>query len=76
MQEGTIPVETSAVTTSTQNSTRADKIKQMAADKLKTGKAKAVRLHTTVEDYVREHPTKCVLSALGAGVLLGLMIRR
>ena len=33
-------------------------------------------LHITAEDYIRQNPTKCVLGALGLGVLIGLMIRR
>ena len=28
------------------------------------------------EDYIRQHPTKCVLGALGVGFLLGLIVRR
>ena len=55
---------------------RADKIKAAAAEKIKEGKEKAKRLHVSAEDYVRAHPTKCVVGALGAGLLLGLMIRR
>ena len=28
------------------------------------------------EDYIRQNPTKCVLGALGLGVLIGLIVRR
>ena len=37
---------------------------------------KAKELHVTAEDYIRQNPTKCVLSALGLGFLIGLIVRR
>jgi ElaB/YqjD/DUF883 family membrane-anchored ribosome-binding protein len=33
-------------------------------------------LHKQTEGYVREHPLKAVLVALGAGFLVGLMTRK
>jgi ElaB/YqjD/DUF883 family membrane-anchored ribosome-binding protein len=33
-------------------------------------------LHKQTEGYVREHPLKSVLVALGAGFLVGLMTRK
>ncbi len=64
-------------TTDTQEvSNRTERIKIAAADKIRVSKAKAVELHTTAEDYVREHPTKCVLGVFGLGLLIGLVIRR
>lgn len=37
-------------------------------------RAKAKDLHKAGEDYVRENPTSSVLYALGAGILLGLLL--
>lgn len=39
-------------------------------------KEKARHLHKDVEEYVREHPTKSVLMAVGVGFVLGLVFRR
>lgn len=55
---------------------KAAAIKQEAGVKLKQGAEKAKELHTTAEDYVRENPTKAVLSAVGVGVIIGLILRR
>lgn len=55
---------------------RKERIKSAAADKIRESKEKAVELHTTAEDYVREHPTKCILGIFGLGLLIGLVIRR
>lgn len=57
-------------------SNRTERIKSAAAEKIRESKEKAVELHTTAEDYVREHPTKCVLGVFGLGLLIGLVIRR
>ncbi len=55
---------------------KATALKQEASVKLKKGAEKAKELHHTAEDYVRENPTKSVLGALGAGVIIGLIMRR
>jgi ElaB/YqjD/DUF883 family membrane-anchored ribosome-binding protein len=39
-------------------------------------KEKAKHLHKDLEEYVREHPTKSVLVAVGVGFVLGLVFRR
>lgn len=36
---------------------------------------KAKEIHVSAEDYIRQNPTKAVLSALGVGFLIGLMSR-
>ncbi len=76
MQEGTIENESLVAKTKTAAIGRADKIKQAAAEKLNKGKEKAKQIHVSGEDYVRAHPTKCVLGALGLGVAIGLIVRR
>lgn len=57
-------------------SSRSERIKSAAADKIREGKERARQMHGSAEDYVRDHPTKCVLSAFGVGVAIGLIIRR
>lgn len=37
---------------------------------------RAKEFHGTAEDYIRQNPTKSVLYALGAGFLIGLIVRR
>ena len=76
MQEATTVDPTQVPNTKTAPVGRKEKIKAAAAEKLTQGKEKAKQLHVTSEDYIREHPTKCVLAALGAGIALGLIIRR
>jgi len=60
----------------TQSANTKERIKAAAAEKIREGKEKAREFHHTAEDYVRAHPTKCVLGALGAGLVLGLIMRR
>jgi len=55
---------------------RAVTFKQEAGVKFKQGAEKAKEFHHTAEDYIRENPTKAVLGALGAGVIIGLIMRR
>ena len=57
-------------------SKRTERIKAAAAVKIREGKEKAREFHHTAEDYVKAHPTKCVLGAFGVGVALGLIMRR
>lgn len=51
-------------------------VKQAASEKYEQSKVKAKDMHTSSEEYVRQHPTKCVLGAFGAGLLIGLLARR
>ena len=51
-------------------------IKASAAEQWEDTRVKAKELHVTAEDYIRQNPTKCVLSALGFGFLIGLIVRR
>jgi ElaB/YqjD/DUF883 family membrane-anchored ribosome-binding protein len=39
-------------------------------------KEKAQGVQKEIEDYVREHPTKSILGALGVGFVIGLIFRR
>ncbi len=55
---------------------KAAAIKQEAGAKIKQGAAKAKEIHVSAEDYVREHPTKSILGAVGVGVIIGLIMRR
>lgn len=55
---------------------RAERIKQAASEKIQQGKERAKQAHEQAEDYVRAHPTKCVLGALGVGIAIGLIVRR
>lgn len=57
-------------------STKATEVKRVAGEKIQQGAAKAKEAHASSEEYVRAHPTKCVLAAFGAGVLIGLLARR
>jgi ElaB/YqjD/DUF883 family membrane-anchored ribosome-binding protein len=55
---------------------KATVVKQAATEKYEHTRAKAKDAHASSEDYVREHPTKCVLGAFGVGLLIGLLARR
>ena len=66
---------------------RAETLKQSAGEKAKELRSaadeqwretriKAKELHITTEDYIRQHPTRCVAGALGLGLLIGLIARR
>jgi len=39
-------------------------------------KEKAQNVQKEIEDYVRAHPTKSILGALGVGFVIGLIFRR
>ncbi len=58
------------------NSSRTERIKTAAAERIRGGKERARQIHGSAEEYVRENPTKCVLGAFGVGVVIGLIIRR
>lgn len=55
---------------------RAQHYKETASGQWDDTRVKAKEFHVTAEDYIRQNPTKCVLSALGAGFLVGLLVRR
>jgi ElaB/YqjD/DUF883 family membrane-anchored ribosome-binding protein len=55
---------------------RAQHLKESAAGQWQDTRVKARELQVTAEDYIRQNPTKCVLSALGLGFLIGLITRR
>jgi len=56
--------------------TTAHHLKQSATDQWQDTRVKARELHVTAEDYIRQNPTKCVISALALGFLVGLITRR
>ena len=47
-----------------------------AQEKLGEAKQKAQSVEGQIEDYVRQKPLKSVLIAAGAGLVLGLLLRR
>ncbi len=55
---------------------RADALKHAATDQWDESRLKAKEFQVTAEDYIRQNPTKCVISALGVGFLIGLITRR
>lgn len=57
-------------------SEKAAAFKDTATEQWQDTRVKAKELHVTAEDYIRQNPTKCVLSALGLGFLIGLIVRR
>jgi len=55
---------------------RAHHLRESATEQWQDTRVKAKELQLTSEDYIRQNPTKCVLSALGIGFLVGLIVRR
>lgn len=55
---------------------KAQHLKESANCQWQDTRVKARELQVTAEDYIRQNPTKCVLSALGLGFLIGLIARR
>jgi ElaB/YqjD/DUF883 family membrane-anchored ribosome-binding protein len=55
---------------------KAAHLREAAQEQWDDTRERAREWHTQAEDYVREHPTKCVLGALGVGFLIGLIARR
>jgi ElaB/YqjD/DUF883 family membrane-anchored ribosome-binding protein len=51
-------------------------LKESANEQWLDTRVKAKELQVTAEDYIRQNPTKCVISALGLGFLVGLIVRR
>ncbi|MFK7909374.1 MAG: YqjD family protein [Akkermansiaceae bacterium] len=56
--------------------TKAQQFKDAAGEQMQNSRVKAREAHADAEEYIRQHPTKSVLTALGVGVLIGLVIRR
>lgn len=57
-------------------SVKAQQFKEAAGEQLQQGRVKAREFHADTEEYIRQHPTKSVLTALGVGVVIGLILRR
>lgn len=55
---------------------KAQHFRESATGQWQDTRVKAKEFHVTAEDYIRQNPTKCVLSALGVGFLIGLVVRR
>ena len=54
----------------------AEHLRGAASEQWQDTRLKAKELHVSMEDYIRENPTKSVVVAAGAGFVLGLLIRR
>ena len=54
----------------------AQRLQESAAEQWRDTRILTKEFHVTAEDYIRQNPTKCVVGALGLGVLIGLIIRR
>lgn len=57
-------------------SARAQNLRDTATHQWQDTRVRARELHITAEDYIRQNPTKCVVSALAVGFLVGLIVRR
>ena len=57
-------------------SVKAQQLKQAAGEQMQQSRVKAREVHADTEEYIRQHPTKSVLTALGIGFVIGLTIRR
>ncbi|KAB2641320.1 MAG: hypothetical protein DVB25_02120 [Verrucomicrobia bacterium] len=55
---------------------RAQRLQESAAGQWRDTRVLTKEFHVTAEDYIRQNPTKCVVGALGLGVLIGLIVRR
>jgi len=55
---------------------RAHRLQESAAEQWRDTRVMTKEFHVTAEDYIRQNPTKCVVGALGLGVLIGLIVRR
>lgn len=55
---------------------KAQHLRESATEQWQDTRVKAREFQITAEDYIRQNPTKCVLSALGVGFLIGLILRR
>jgi len=55
---------------------RAHRLQESAVEQWRDTRVLTKEFHVTAEDYIRQNPTKCVVGALGLGVLIGLIVRR
>lgn len=55
---------------------KANEFRHSADEQWRETRIKAKELQITTEDYIRQHPTRCVAGALGLGFLIGLIARR
>ncbi|MBK1790216.1 DUF883 family protein [Persicirhabdus sediminis] len=55
---------------------RTAQLKQVSNEKIQQSRVKARECHASTEEYIRQHPTKSVLTALGVGFVVGLLIRK
>ncbi len=55
---------------------KAQQLKQAAGEQVQHGRVKAREAHASAEEYIRQNPTKSVLTALGVGFVLGIIVRR
>ncbi|WP_018969265.1 DUF883 family protein [Rubritalea marina] len=55
---------------------KAQAVKQVASDQYERSVTRVKGAHEETEDYIRKNPTKSVLAAFGAGLLIGLLARR
>ncbi|MBK1831442.1 DUF883 family protein [Verrucomicrobiaceae bacterium R5-34] len=55
---------------------KAQQFKQVAGEQVQHGRVKARAVHADTEEYIRQNPTKSVLTALGVGFVLGIIVRR
>ncbi len=57
-------------------SVKAQQLRQAAGEQVQYSRVKVREVHADSEEYIRQHPTKAVLTALGIGFVIGLAIRR
>lgn len=55
---------------------KAQQLRQAAGEQMQHGRVKAREAHADAEEYIRQNPTKAVLTALGVGFVLGIIVRR
>lgn len=51
-------------------------LKDVAGEQWEETRVKALEVHASTEDYIRQNPTRAVLTAAGIGLILGLITRR
>jgi ElaB/YqjD/DUF883 family membrane-anchored ribosome-binding protein len=71
--------ETAAEKAAALKATAAEKtqhLRESATEHWEETRVRAKEIHRDAEEYVRQNPTKCILCAIGAGFLIGLIVRR